>query len=66
MLQLNRILKVFTRALNKLEKLQAKHDENIQVNSQVIKTLQDKNLELLAERNAAAQAHRRISDLVRE
>jgi hypothetical protein len=36
------------------------------VNSQVIKTLQDKNLELLAERNAAAQAHRRISDLVRE
>jgi|GEM_PF-2191758 len=66
MLQLNRILKVFTRALNKLEKLQAKHDENIQVNSQVIKTLQDKNLELLEERNAAAQAHRRISDLVRE
>ncbi|WP_338807240.1 hypothetical protein V8U11_10945 [Pseudomonas chlororaphis] len=66
MLQLNRILKVFTRALAKLEKLQAKHDENIAVNSQLIKTLEDKNLDLLAERNAAAQAHRRISDLVQE
>ncbi|AZC49502.1 hypothetical protein C4K35_1909 [Pseudomonas chlororaphis subsp. piscium] len=66
MSQLNRILKVFTRALGKLEKLQTKYDENIAVNSQLIKTLEDKNLDLRAERNAAAQAHRRISDLVQE
>lgn len=66
MKQLNGILRVFNRALANLEKLQARHDENIAVNTQVIKAMQDKNLELLAERNAAAQAHRRISDLVRE
>lgn len=65
MKQFNAILKTFTKTLEKLEKLQEQRNKQVAVNTYEIDKLRDKNLELIAESQAAKNVAHNLRQIIK-
>lgn len=64
MIQLNKILKSFQKVIDQLEQLTASNNVEVSRNTEQIDRLQEKNLMLLAESQAAKETAEKLSALI--
>ena len=64
MIQLNKILKSFKKTIDQLEQLTASNNVEVSRNTEQIDRLQEKNLMLLAESQAAKETAEKLSALI--
>jgi len=64
MIQLNKILKSFHKVIDQLEQLTAANNVEVSRNTEQIDRLQEKNLMLLAESQAAKETAEKLSALI--
>lgn len=64
MIQLNKILKTFTKAIDQLEQLTAANNIEVSRNTEQIDRLQEKNLLLIAEAQAAKETAENLKALI--
>lgn len=64
MIQLNKILKSFQKTIDQLEQLTASNNVEVSGNAEQIDRLQEKNLMLLAESQAAKETAEKLSALI--
>lgn len=64
MIQLNKILKSFQKVIDQLEQLTASNNMEVSRNTEQIDRLQEKNLMLLAESQAAKETAEKLSALI--
>ncbi|MFU3529878.1 hypothetical protein ACM7KD_23110 [Pseudomonas aeruginosa] len=64
MIQLQKILKTFTKAIDQLEQLTASNNVEVSRNTEQIDRLQEKNLLLIAEAQAAKETAENLKALI--